>query len=285
MIRTDIHRPSAINPEEYTFVGFEYMKTEGMGSVHVISENRQRIKAHMANTGGTYSQHQHGGNCHICGAHAIYTVLFYHSVSNSYIRTGEDCAGKLEGGDMDAFRTAIQAANQLQAGKRKAEHILTQNNLQAAWTLYKAEPMPNMSRDQGTVRDIVRNVVKYGNMSEPQVRFVRVLLSKIENASVVEIQRAVEVENAKPVPVNAGRFRIVGEVLAVKPSEGFYGGSRMLVKHVDGWKVWGSVPATESGIKRGDKVSFTADITPSPSDSKFGFFKRPLKAVVLNEAV
>jgi hypothetical protein len=55
----------------------------------------------------------------------------------------------------------------------------------------------------------------------------------------------------------------------------------MLVKHKDGWKAWGSLPAALSEAKRGDVVSFEAKIKPSDDDAKFGFFARPTKAKVL----
>ena len=78
-------------------------------------------------------------------------------------------------------------------------------------------------------------------------------------------------------------------------------GPKMVVKHADGWKVWGSVPKglTEAVYTRsryigeagtttdeltvavGDTVKFTGTITASDEDPKFGFFKRPSAAEVV----
>lgn len=123
MKRTDVHAPSVIIPEDYSFVAFEYIKTDSdIGACAFLNEQRSVIRAHMATTGGTYSRHEHGGSCHICGASCIYTVLFYHEKTNSYIRTGNDCAEKLEMmfGDHNAFATEVRHAVGVAKGKKAA---------------------------------------------------------------------------------------------------------------------------------------------------------------------
>ena len=62
----------------------------------------------------------------------------------------------------------------------------------------------------------------------------------------------------------------------------------MTVKSVDGFIVYGSVPNAlcafddelggQRNLQHGDKVKFSANLTPSDNDKKFGFFKRPTKA-------
>lgn len=137
--RTDIHCPKNIVPADYTFVGLMHQKIDSLGMVYAVLAERARIEAHMKQTGGTYSKHQHGGNCHICGAACIYTALFYHAKTNSYIRTGMDCAEKLDMGDRSrfkVFRDAINAARHHQTGKKKAEGVLLAKGLEAAWKIY-----------------------------------------------------------------------------------------------------------------------------------------------------
>lgn len=97
MKRNDIHRPSAIYPTEYEFVAVEHDPVS-LGFVQWYWAQRQRIIAHMTQTGGAFSDHEHKGNCHVCGAHCIYTAVFYHCASNTYIRTGFDCAEKMGAG-------------------------------------------------------------------------------------------------------------------------------------------------------------------------------------------
>jgi len=71
-MRTDCHRPSVIDPADYEYVGIENDKIDDViGGAWVLQEHRDRIREHRARTGGTYSRHEHGGNCHVCGAHCV----------------------------------------------------------------------------------------------------------------------------------------------------------------------------------------------------------------------
>jgi hypothetical protein len=100
-------------------------------------------------------------------------------------------------------------------------------------------------------------------------------------AAAAKAVEEAEYESAEPCPT--GRVAITGDVLATKLQEGFYGDTwKMLVKDDRGFKVWGSIPSSLDVI-RGDRVSFMAAVEPSEDDEKFGFFKRPTKAVHLDE--
>ena len=141
--RKDIHRPSAIIPADYDYVGIEHQNVAqfGLHAPDVVLAQRAAIDAHMKRTGGTYSTHEHKGNCHICGAHCIYTVLFHHRATNVYIRTGMDCAAKMGMGDERLFRAykdGIEAAKLAHAGKLKAQGVLQAAGLQGAWDIYQA---------------------------------------------------------------------------------------------------------------------------------------------------
>lgn len=54
----------------------------------------------------------------------------------------------------------------------------------------------------------------------------------------------------------------------------------MIVKTDAGWKVYGTVPGSIDA-KRGDHITFEAQVTVSDDDPKFGFFKRPTKAKIM----
>jgi len=139
--RTDIHRPSVIQPQDYEFVGINYMKTDvEVGDHHMLKQHRDQIARHQEATGGDYSDHKHGGSCHICGAHAAYTVVFYHRPTNSYIKTGFDCAEHMDWKDEAAFRAikeGVKNARQTKAGKQKAKATLEDLNLADAYRLYE----------------------------------------------------------------------------------------------------------------------------------------------------
>ena len=50
------------------------------------------------------------------------------------------------------------------------------------------------------------------------------------------------------------------------------------------FRVWGSVPASLEDAERESRITFTATVTASDRDAKFGFFKRPTKAQVIEIA-
>lgn len=107
----------------------------------------------------------------------------------------------------------------------------------------------------------------------------------LERAEVIEKQRAARDaahESGEDVP--EGRVVITGECLTFKWQESLYGNvEKMLVQDDRGFRVWGSVPASLSEAERGDRITFTATVTASDKDAKFGFFKRPTKAALLSE--
>lgn len=321
--RTDIHRPSAINVDEYEYVAFECIKIEGIGDCYALLEERARITAHMNRTGGTYANHEHGGNCMICGAWAVYTVLFYHELSNSYVRTGQDCASKLEmsyGSGFNAFKKAIADAREAVAGKKKAQALLADAGLSECWTVYVALPpvdaceyckeiaagkienfwhtcKNNFPKEEQTIRDITGKLVKYGNISEPQKGLLAKLLVRIANRPAIEAARAAEREAAEDVPETSERITITGTVLTVRVDEGGQFGptTKVLVRDERGFKLWGSRPAIKQGrdehgnqeysiAEKGDKISFSAVVERSDKDSKFGFFRRPTKGKMLQRA-
>lgn len=282
MTRHDAHRPSQIDPADYEYVGQEHLRIESLGDCLELESNRARIQAHMKRTGGRYSTHAHGGNCMVCGSvNAVYTVLFYHEKTNSYVRMGQDCALKCDMGDAEAFRTfrtSIQDALARGRGQAKARAILQEKGLLRCWEIWKDDSQ--VAREETTIRDIVGRLVLYGNITDPQERFLGRLLHSIDTRAERAAQRAAEHAAADPCP--EGRVEIRGKVLTTKIQDGFRGPvEKMLVQDERGFKVWGTVPGSLAGIERGQRVGFMAAVEPSKDDAKFGFFKRPTRAVRL----
>ena len=296
LMRNDVHRPSTINPEDYEYVAQECMRIEGMGDASILMAERELLRAHMARTAGTYSGHQHGGNCMVCGSvNAVYTVLFYHSKTNSYVRMGTDCAAKCDMGDpnlFNAFRKGVKDARELQKGTRKAKALLSDRGLERAWAIHQegSSKAWEQGGSQGILFDVIEKLIKYGSLSDKQYAFLGRLVYKIENRDKIEAQRKAENDAAKPCPT--GRIEITGTVLTTKFQESAYGETlKMLVRADDGWKVWGTVPSIleiftdgeiQRGLQHGDRVRFKAQVTPSDTDTKFGFFKRPTQAEVIS---
>jgi hypothetical protein len=307
--RTDVHRPSAIIPSDYEEVAVWTMNIQGIGDCQFILREREIARAHMARTKGTYAHVETSGSCQICGnVQAIYLVLFYHAKTNTYIRVGMDCTMKVgmsaDQGRMNLFKKNVADAREAQAGKKKAQALLSDAGLTRAWEIAQenvaaraaeqqafeagnCEPRKwSLPYEERTIEDIVGKLVKYGSVSPKQTEYLRTLLGKIGNRAAVEAAKQAENEAAAPCP--SGRIKITGTVVSLKTEDNRFSRSsydefvtRMLVVSDEGFKVWGS---RTGNFEKGERVSFVATVTPSDKDPKFGFFKRPSKAQHLDAA-
>ena len=289
-MRTDIHRPSAIEPDEYEFVCFDYMGTADLGAVTALSSERETFTAHQALTGGRCSGHEHGGSCHVCGAWAIYLCRFYHAKTNTYISTGADCAEKMHEGEAHrfrAFRSSIHDARDRAAGKAKAQALLEDENLGQAWAIYgrRNEPAAPAHFEEMTVADIVSKLVRYGSVSDKQTAFLHKLLAKITERPAREAARQAEDAAAAPVPVGTDRIDVEGVILTIKSVESQYGiTDKCLIKAAAGWKLWVTLPGDIGGANRGDTVALSCRVEASTDDPRFGFGKRPTRARIVKSA-
>lgn len=308
MARTDIHRPSAIIPEDYVFIcAFSFSEAALMPGV--LDAERKILEQSMAHTGGDFSTHEHGGSCHVCGAWMKDYAVFYHAETNSYIRTGFDCAQKLDFNDPDLFRRFKDrrlAAEKAKAGKLKAEGLIEEMglDLEVALSLFKPgdfggiasnlnetyKEVWNFEQHFWTAVDMVRNLVKYGSFSDKQWAYFAKCLDTVKkapdelaNKAEREAQRMAEKEaNCKPAP--EGRLVVKGKVISTKVQEGQYGYEhKMLVESVDGWRVYLTVPSAIGNVEKGWEVEFTATIKPSNDDKFFAFGSRPSKASITKQ--
>jgi hypothetical protein len=291
-MRTDEHKPSAIVPADYDFVANGCIRFEGIGTCAIILQEREILRAHMARTGGCFAHVETTGNCMVCGSvNMMYDLIFYHAKSNSYISMGSDCAAKIfDGADFghSRFRKKIHDVREAQAGKRKAEALLGDAGLSAAWALYVADmaTLPNpLPYEERVIRDMVGKLVQYGNISEKATNYMRALVEKIPGRDQRNAERAekwaLEQLTAEACP--KGRVKVEGTVIKTDTRETQFGiVEKMLVKSDKGFRVWSTIPAAMPTPERGARVAFTATLTPSTDDPQFGFAKRP---TVAREAV
>lgn len=305
MPRTDKHSPSQIQPQDYTFVGVNYLGEVELGSVEFFNFQRKQINEHMQVSGGKYSNHQHGGTCHCCGAFALYVAVYHHPADNVYIRVGETCADKVElaadSGDRSIFRTMRTKVKDVRdriAGKAKAHLTLTESDIDAdevvrlvnlTYDELKSEKLV-VNRDIINpvliLRDIYSRLVKYGRISDKQLAFVVKLLDQIDGyADKMEARKAAELkeqESWSPVPDDGERHTITGEIVSVREPDEYsvFPSWKMLVKTTEGFKLWGSMPRAISPDDKGAEVTFTARLTRSDKDQYFGFYSRPTKVKV-----
>lgn len=304
--RTDIHRPSAINPVDYQFIA-AFTHDSDMWSGIENAFQRKLFIEHRERTGGKFSQHDHGGSCHICGAHALNLAVFYHHVSNSYIETGFDCADKLDGGDPALFRKIKDertAYLKARAGKMKALGTLEERGLleqvdilfgdflkpRADHAKFKLPELPSWLekrawRDMEIAGDILRKLVQYGDLSEKQWKFFEVLLTRIltveEKAKEIAERQATELRIPAP---DQGRVTVQGVIISKKEVETDFGiFDKIAVKDPRGFVTWGTLPKGIDDAEVGDTVRFDARLTRSEKDESFAFASRPSKASIVQK--
>ena len=286
--RTDTHRPAALNPSEYEYVAPEQVRGVQQGDLAACEFQlamRERIRQHMARTGGTYSHHSHGGNCMVCGnAMATYTVLFYHRPTNTYVRMGERCAEHVDASydrsECAALRREHKHYAEFLAGKTKAQGVLAAAGVADAWAIYETAgqwPDDNCASQRHTVRDIVGKLVRYGSVTDKQLGLIGLMLTRIADAPAIEARRAAERAAAADAPKGRHTFTVI--VLSRKVQESDFGDvTKMLVRHESGWRAYGTEPRAIE-VKRGDVLSLTATFEPSEKDTKFAFFARPIATI------
>lgn len=286
------------------------------------AEVRENFRRFLKATGATVSNHEHGGTCHICGANAVYMVAWHHIPTNEVILVGYDCTEKLwDGygkdfaeinGQLVALRKSAARCRSNLAGKAKCQALLADEGLTRAWDLSVAAAADTeVWQDSNLLRvdalrkicDIVRTIIRKGYLSDAQANFLRKLITQHDNAEAVQAER--DAVDAARADCPEGRIVVTGKVLTLRGQETAFGHVvKMLVEDESGFKVWGTAPSAivddlcdhADSLRRmpvrfdgsfgfggnNPRVQFTATITRSDDDRKFGFFKRPAKCSILN---
>jgi len=259
MTRTDIHRPSAINPAEYEFVAVKYIGSSERGA-EITLGSAQVIGEHIRATGGKYSTHNHGGTCMVCGAGAMYLAVWHHAPTNTYICTGEDCALKMElhGADFQSARAEVKRTKAFRTGKARAEHELAERNLTQAWAIYSATARDDFEYEERTIADLVSKLVQYGSLSDKQWAFVDRLFAQIDGRAAKAAARAAEAAQSQHVGTVGERITIEGTITFSTSYDTAYG-----TTYVTGIKDAAGNIYIQKGVslgQRGDNVWIKATV-------------------------
>jgi hypothetical protein len=277
--RTDIHRPSFLDPAEYREVGYADLHHED-GFCEM-----ERGLGDVASFSGNFEQR---GRCDHCGAGPLrYVVFFLHKPTDQIVSVGERCAGVLG----LSSKTERQRRDEHAAARRQAQR-------EAAVEACPAEIRMALQANEDAARpnyflsDLYRKLYRSGyTLSERQIQAVR---NTIDAQARRDAERAAETVATKPLA--EGRYIIEGEVLSHKYQDTIYGTQhKMLIKMSDGNKVWGTVPASiEDALThydtdtvdelKGQTIRLAATVERSRDDDHFGFFKRPANATLTTNA-
>lgn len=277
--RTDVHRPSVMDPADYIHVGEADLHHEE-GSQWIDPPHDQAM-------GERGTANSNAWACAHCGQGGQrYLSFFLHEPSGEYIWVGQDCAAKMGLRSRDELKQTLATERrnlaiirgQFLTGDPAARRAV---ELATAYAIAKDEG-EELGYFAGVLADMGRAFNRDGSLSAKQLEFAeRCRVGIIEEAE--EAQRRAERDAALPdaAPVIEGRIEITGQVLGTKYQESNYGSTlKMLLIDDRGFKLWGTVPRAIDDVESGDRVSFTALVERSDDDECFGFYTRPTKATI-----
>lgn len=228
--------------------------------------------------------------CAMCGHMCRWIVGFVHAPSSEIIYVGEDCAHYLDSENlvekqMKMFKTSQKnkaetlarlAANQewRAANSDVVNFLHLTEAKETAWR--EAEKPAKIKAPLPFMLDMVYAYNKYGSLTENQTNAVKKIMVK-------QAEFDARKEEEKPEePLFGGKRLLEGEVVFTDWRDGYYNErvKKMVVKLLDGNKVWGTVPKSIHQVRVGEKVSLFGNVEVSKNDENFGFFKNPSKAVV-----
>lgn len=282
-IDVSVHRAANFNPADYEHLEYFYQgPVEEMYETFFAGEvdHWQRL----ADERGKESGHV----CDHCGTRFHYGELYLHKPSDTIAVIGHNCASSY-------FQLSDRAEFQHRKLVMKVKAIAERKKLNKKLEAWAAENPKAVKHFEALeagewshhiASDMHGKLLKYGSLSVKQTDFLAKLYS---DHGAREARRAEsEKEKANAADCPEGKQTICGTVLVTKWQESDYGGSlKMLVKDESGFTVWGSVPSSLRGcemwnkVAKGDKIKFSATISPAGNDPKHGWFKRPTKAAFL----
>jgi hypothetical protein len=262
--RTDIHRPSAINPGDYAPTGRIYdLKYDDLETMEV----------------GTKPY----GHCNHCGKAIRWAVEQEHKSGNIVV-FGEICADILGLSDSRIKHEMVLLKRRVKnlEKKMKYEREAAENA-----EYFKARfpelhsfltALDTQSEKSGFVTSLHWSWKKFGMLTQAQSDALKKVIKDREERAAAKL-----LEPIPTVPLAEGqRLQLEGEIVSTKYDyNGAFPGPRMLVRLSDANKVYGTVPANISdSAQRGAKIKFVATVKRSNNDEHFGYFSRPSNAQI-----
>ena len=251
-MRTDIHTPNKIIPEDYTHViDYQGATTIDGWPVPSYGINCELDHIHKDENGnivkGKHSEDGHccvvgliliakvkwGGNggtlkCSVCGTRYIYGEVWKHNKTGEYIHVGHVCAEKYgmiaDHSPNYQNKKAVFIANEIKKQQRK--QLIND---------YPELTEEMLNKDNKIVKDIMNRYYKWNNISEKQVA----LIVKIYNQKDEDFI-------AKAIAPPTGNIEFTGKILSVKEKFTDYGMAHKVlikVKKDDSyWIAYGTLP-------------------------------------------
>lgn len=163
--RTDTHRPSAIRPDEYLYVG-AFDGSLGSADPDDLDGAAEALKASVESS--STSVYRDTSRCDHCGAHLRYAVVWRHEPTGQNICTGEICARETM---IVPDRMALDLKRLKGRAKRRREREAAQ--MKAAERYPEAVEILNGYRGEDRfLADVARKFGRYGTLTRRQAAAV-----------------------------------------------------------------------------------------------------------------
>lgn len=311
-MRTDTHRPSAINPVEYEYVLSLYYGSD-IDLMFAYSDNHIKFSEMEKSGFLTKDDNWKGWTCSCCGHKIVYSGIYRHIPTNKAVQFGRDCAENINLGDINTFRRDIDSrkdrkgyatlANRLNdmelLGAELVRVALSNQGMtdfaaiaSSASLFGLASAIEYAGNDRSvialktriiesyyTFRSIIEKGAKYG-LSDAQAKFIVKLVEVMGQNFRGKIEE-IETAKANAQDLISGRYTTEATILSLKSQETQYGWTvKCLIELAGGAKAWGTLPSGAASAEKGTKLSITASFCVSDNDPKFGFFSRPKATII-----
>lgn len=287
--RTDIHRPTEIDPENYSYIDSYDL---GTGPDAHPQDRRMFVKdvERLGTQGKRLADHLDDGwryTCGTCGQVGLrYVSLVVHDATGEYMIVGRTCIETT----FESARADLDAKQAAAAQARKEAKLLIGFNellanhseiaeapllIERAYTFDETagqywHELHRKSWAASTLQDIMRKARTYGgDISDKQVSFAARLVVELIEAEAITAERDAKRAEVKAAEVNAPigevgeRRDFTGEVIWAKDvANEFdpYGGDKTImgIRTAEGVVKWFASKVIE--VERGDKISFRATV-------------------------
>lgn len=301
MTRTDIHRPTTVEPTDYTFVdAYELSDREGNTDLRHFTKDVDTLLARGLRIADHLDQSYWAGVCGTCGQRGLtYVALMIHKTTGEFMVVGSTCISTT----FESARLSLDAKQAAAAQARKEAKLLKAFNAAVAAEPVLAAAVAKLEqlhaiegfqwrKNEHTLKEIVTACRRYGNgLSERQTPYVASLITWIDEsiARVAKWAAEREAQQASASDAPTGRVVVTGKVIKAEWREGVMGNDTMKITVLTdaGYMVWCSLPSdfkytddmyTQPKDIKGKRIQMTVTLTPSEKDPKFAFGKIPKKA-------
>ena len=276
-----VFEKAGLGKSPYTFKG-----VCSIPSSHLAAHNPDAYNTQMRVLPKGY----HIGSCSFCGHPLVHNYLLESSDGNKF-SVGCECIYK--SGDANLSALTIEEEK-----KRKREYRKTLRDGKASQTKKEREARWAKEREENRIRmgelfpeivtilngdlkenyfliDMKKNLDTGYMLSEAQINAIR---------KTVEKQSVEEQFTSANMDVVVGKQTIKGLLLTIKEVYNQFSRKldyKALFLTDKGFKVYGTCPKGIVYEDRGKVFEFVGTVETSPSDPKFGFYKRPSKATLV----